>query len=77
MVAQRQWLDVQIRSAVLGSGSPGPLSDWAERFGFEDLQVWERLTAVLPARSGQRASAAVRARELRVEYGLPADVAFT
>jgi hypothetical protein len=76
VVAQRQWLDVRLRSAVLASGSPGLLSDWAERFGFEDLQVWERLTAVLPGRSGQRASAAIRARELRVEYGLPADVAF-
>ncbi len=77
VVAQRRWLDVQLRSAVLASGSPGLLSEWAERFGFEDLQVWERLTAVLPAWSGQRASAAVRARELRAEYGLPADVAFT
>jgi hypothetical protein len=77
VVTQRRWLDVQLRSAVLASGSPGLLSDWAERFGFEDLEAWERLTAVLPAGSGQRASAAVRARELRVEYGLPADVAFT
>jgi GAF domain len=77
VVAQRRWLDVRLRSAVLASGSPALLSDWAERFGFEDLQVWERLIAVLPAGSGQRASAAVRARELRVEYGLPAGVAFT
>jgi GAF domain-containing protein len=77
VVAQRRWLDVRLRSAVLASGGPELLSDWAERFGFEDLQVWERLIAVLPAGSGQRASAAVRARELRVEYGLPAGVAFT
>lgn len=77
VVTQRRWLDVQLRSAVLASGSPGLLSEWAERFGFEDLQAWERLAAVLPAGSGQHASAAVRARELRVEYGLPADVAFT
>jgi GAF domain-containing protein len=77
VVAQRRWLDVRLRSAVLASGGPELLSDWAERFGFEDLQVWERLTAVLPAGSGQRASAAVRARELRAEYGLPAGVAFT
>ena len=77
VVAQRRWLDVQLRSAVLASRSPELLSDWAERFGFEDLQVWERLTAVLPTGSGRRASAAVRARELRTEYGLPTDVAFT
>jgi len=77
MVTQRRWLEVQLRSAVLASGSPGLLSGWAERFGFEDLQAWERLTAVLPAGTGQWASAAARTRELRVEYGLPADVAFT
>ena len=76
VVTQRRWLDVRLRSAVLASGSPRLLSEWAERFGFEDLQVWERLAAVLPARSGQRASAAARARELRADYGLPADVAF-
>jgi hypothetical protein len=62
---------------VLASGSPELLSRWAERFGFEDLQVWERLTAVLPAGSGRRAGAAARSRELRAEYGLAAGVAFT
>jgi hypothetical protein len=77
VVTQRRWLEVQLRSAVLASGSPDLLSAWAERFGFEDLQVWERLTAVLPAGSPRRAAAMARARELRAEYGLPAAVAFT
>ena len=76
VVTQRRWLDVRLRSAVLASGSPRLLSEWAERFGFEDLQVWERLAAVLPARSGQRASAAARSSLARADYGLPADVAF-
>jgi GAF domain-containing protein len=76
VATQRRWLEVQLRSAVLAGGGPRLLSEWAERFGFEDLQVWERLCAVLPAGSGRRASAAIRAGELRAEYGLPAGVAF-
>jgi hypothetical protein len=52
------------------------LSTWAERLGFDDLQVWERLTAVLPAGSARQASAAARTGALRAEYGLSPDVAF-
>jgi len=77
VVTQRRWLETQLRSAVLASASPGLLSGWAERFGFDDLEVWERLTAVLPAGSPRRASAASHTRDLRAEYGLSADVAFT
>jgi hypothetical protein len=77
VVAERRWLETKLRSAVLASGDPGSLSNWAERFGFDDLQVWERLTAVLPAGSWRRVSAAAHTRELRAEYGLGADVAFT
>jgi transcriptional regulator of acetoin/glycerol metabolism len=77
VVAHRRWLETQLRSAVLASGSPDVLSRWAERFGFDDLQVWERLTAALPAGSARRAGAAAHTRDLRVEYGLSADVAFT
>ena len=77
VVTQRRWLETQLRSAVLASASPELLSGWAERFGFDDLEVWERLTAVLPAGSPRRASAASHTRDLRAEYGLSADVAFT
>ena len=77
VVAERRWLETQLRSAVLVSASPDTLSVWAERFGFGDLEVWERLTAVLPAGSARRASAAAHTRELRAEYGLSAGVAFT
>jgi GAF domain len=75
VVSQRRWLETQLRSAVLVSADPDVLSGWAERFGFDDLQVWERLTAVLPSGSARRASAAARSRELRAEYGLSAHVA--
>ncbi len=82
VVSQRRWLETQLRSAVLASAMPDVLSGWAERFGFEDLAVWERLAAVLPrgpvpAGSISRASAITRARELRSEYGLDPDVALT
>lgn len=76
VVSKRRWLETQLRSAVLASTRPDVLSGWAERFGFDDLQVWERLTAVLPAGTGRRASAAARTRQLRAEYGLNTDVAF-
>ena len=76
-VAKRRWLETQLRSAVLVSANPDVLSLWAERFGFDDLQVWERLTAMLPRGSVRRAGTAARSRELRAEYGLSIDVAFT
>jgi hypothetical protein len=70
VVEQSRWLETKIRSAVLASGDPAVLSAWAERFAFDDLQIWERLTAVLPARAGARVIAAARARQLRADYGL-------
>jgi hypothetical protein len=70
VVTQRDWLDVQMRSAVLAHGSLRVLSAWAERFGFDDLEIWERLAARLPAGSARRAAAAARSRQLSTEYGL-------
>jgi GAF domain len=70
VMAQRRWLETQLRSAVLASADPDLLGGWADRFGFDDLEIWERLTAVLPAGSGRRASAAARTRQLRADYGL-------
>jgi len=67
---QRQWLDTLLRSAVLASADPAVLQSWTERFGFEDLEPWERLAAVLPASSGRRAAVLARVRELRTDYGL-------
>jgi len=75
VIASRNWLEVRMRSAVLASASVGVLSRWADRFGFDDLEIWERLASLLPAASGRRASAEARSRELRAEYGLaPAPV---
>ncbi|WP_042410726.1 helix-turn-helix domain-containing protein [Streptacidiphilus carbonis] len=70
VVAQRRWLDTQLRASVLADGDPGTIRAWADGSGFNDLQVWERLAAVARRGSPQRAVALARARELREEYGL-------
>ena len=70
--AQRRWLDAQLRSTVLADGDTDPmvLAGFAERFGFDDLQLWERLTGLLPTGSPRWAMAAARVAQLRAEYGL-------
>jgi hypothetical protein len=70
VVAQRRWLDLQLRSAVLAGRDPDLLLGWAERFGFDDLQLWERLLYVLPTGSPLRPVASARVGELRTEYGV-------
>jgi hypothetical protein len=70
VVTQRHWLDVQMRSVVLTSANVSVLSHWAQRFGFEDLEIWEQLASRLPAESARRAAAEARSRHLRAEYGL-------
>jgi len=72
VITQRDWLDVRMRSAVLSSGGVSVLSAWAERFGFDDLEIWERLAARLPAGSARQAAAAARSGQLRADYGLTA-----
>ena len=68
---QREWLDTQLRAAVLNCPEPAPVRAWAERGGFHDLQVWEWLVGIAPRHSPDRAVAAARARQLRADYGLP------
>lgn len=70
--AQRRWLDARLRSTVLADGDTDPavLAGFAERFGFDDLQLWERLTGLLPDGSPRWAVAAARVAQLRAEYGL-------
>jgi hypothetical protein len=70
VVAQRRWLDTQLRASVLADGDPRTIRAWADGSGFNDLQVWERLAAVAPYGSPERGVALARARELREEYGL-------
>ncbi|QMU68884.1 GAF domain-containing protein [Streptacidiphilus sp. P02-A3a] len=69
--AQRRWLDTRLRAAALGCADPAPVRAWAERGGFGDLQVWERLALIAPRQSPDRAVAAARVRQLRADYGLP------
>ncbi|MFF5229721.1 transcriptional regulator [Dactylosporangium sp. NPDC000521] len=73
---QRQWLHTQLRSAVLASSDADLVRAWADRSGFDDLQVWERLAAVAPHPSAHRGVADARVRQLRDEYGLSADATF-
>lgn len=70
VVVQRRWLETQLRSAMLASPRLESLAEWAERFGFQDLEVWERLMTRLPPGSAQRATAAARTCQLRAEYGV-------
>jgi hypothetical protein len=70
VVEQRDWLDTQLRSAVLASSDPDLVRAWAERAGFDDLQVWERLTSIAPMMSAHRVTAAARSQQLRTDYGL-------
>jgi GAF domain len=70
--AQRRWLDARLRSTILADADPAVLAGFAERFGFDDLQLWERLAALTPAGSPRRAVAAARVAQLRADYGLGA-----
>lgn len=68
IVAEREWLHAQVRSAVLAAGDPALLHTWAERFAFDDLAVWERLARL--ADGAVAAIAEARVVGLRAEYGL-------
>jgi hypothetical protein len=63
VVAERHWLDVRIRSAVLESADPGLLEDWLDRHGAQDPDAWNRLADLLPP-SVRRAEARAQARRL-------------
>jgi len=64
VIAERHWLDVRLRTAVLESGNAPLLEDWLDRCGAEDLEGWERLVALLPP-SVRRAEAMAEVRRLR------------
>jgi hypothetical protein len=71
IVEQRAWLETQLRSAVLACADPDVIRSWADAAGFDDLQVWERLSAIAPVMSAHRVLAAARVEQLRSAYGLP------
>jgi hypothetical protein len=73
---QREWLDTQLRSAVLASSDPDLVRGWADRGGFDDLRVWERLRMIAPTLSAHRVVAAARIEQLRDDYGLTTNATF-
>ncbi|WP_058047793.1 helix-turn-helix domain-containing protein [Streptomyces roseifaciens] len=65
----RRLVEGRLRRAVLSGGDAWALQLWADsRWGEEDLEVWERLLAALPASAPQRAGVAAEARRLREAY---------
>jgi hypothetical protein len=62
---------------VLASSDPELVRGWADRGGFDDLRVWERLRTIAPTLSAHRVVAAARIEQLRVDYGLRADDGLT
>jgi hypothetical protein len=58
-------LDRALRAAILASGQPEFLVGWTRsRWGADDLEVWQRLCAVLPASSPLRPFATATAAKL-------------
>jgi hypothetical protein len=58
-------LDRALRAAILASGRPELLVGWTRsRWGADDLEMWQRLCAVLPASSPLRPFAAATAAKL-------------
>ena len=68
VVAERHWIDVRVRTAVLDSGDPDLIEDWLGRFGPDDLDAWEHLVRVL-APGARRAEALAEVRRLGAAAG--------
>jgi hypothetical protein len=65
VVELRGDLDRALRAAILASGQPEFLVGWTRsRWGADDLEMWQRLCAVLPASSPLRPLAAATADKL-------------
>lgn len=65
VVELRRDLDRALRAAILASGQPEFLVRWTRsRWGADDLEMWQRLCAVLPASSPLRPFAAATAAKL-------------
>lgn len=71
VVELRNRLDSRVRSAVLVSDDWDALDGWLARSGVDDLEVWERLVALLPAGSARQGHAVTQLNRLRTDYGLP------
>lgn len=66
--AQREWLEMQMRSTLLMEADAVTLHAWADRFAIDDLQVWEQL--VVLADGPIAAIARARVTRLRQDYGI-------
>jgi hypothetical protein len=63
-------LDRGLRAAILAASRPEFLVSWTRtRWGADDLPMWQRLCAVLPAGSPLRPIAAATAAKLDAEFG--------
>ena len=70
VVELRGDLDRALRAAVLASGQPEFLVSWTRsRWGADDLEMWQRLCAVLPRSSPLRPYAEATAAKLDAEFG--------
>jgi hypothetical protein len=59
-----------LRAAIWAAGQPEFLIGWTRsRWGADDLEMWQRLCAVLPASSPLRPIAAATAAKLDAEFG--------
>jgi hypothetical protein len=68
VVELRGDLDRALRAAILASGQPELLVGWTRsRWGADDLEMWQRLYAVLPSSSPLRPFAAATAAKLDAE----------
>lgn len=65
VVAVRERLHQELRSAVLAASDPGLLARWvASEAGAQDWSAWERLAQVAPPGSAQRLNAVARLQSL-------------
>jgi len=70
VVELRGDLHRSVRAAILAAGRPEFLLSWTRtRWGADDLEIWQRLYAVLPALSPLRPLAAATAAKLDAEFG--------
>jgi GAF domain len=73
VVRRRERLEVQLRNAILASGSADLMLTWTRsRWGADDLQMWEQQAAALGSGSPLRAIADAEVARLQDEYGIDA-----
>jgi GAF domain-containing protein len=75
VVRLRRMVENELRTAVLTSGDARLVQSWVRSpWGTDDLEIWERYAALLPAGSPARSLATLRTRQLASEFGLATSV---